>query len=1179
YGNTAQASKSPAQFLLVITPNGGESVPQDTSYEIRWRSTGFGGNVTIEYSSSTGGPSWQTLSANEINDGSYLWSVDPAIFAVGERYLIRVSSVDAPSIADQSNATFSVTPPINVFYVNDGSLDGDQYTTAIGDDANDGLTAATPKATIRGILEAYDLDDGDLIRVDTGVYNLTANIVLDAQDSGVTIEGPTLEGRQAVINRGNTASTAYVFQLNGADDVTLRSLLIRGGYYGVYAANGVGSDDFTIEGSWITGNSQTGIYIAGGNADARITDNEIYGNGAWGISVDGSGARAVGNHVWGNANGISASNNGAAARIEISGNTVHDQSGVGIAGSYWVLVDGNKVYGNGGSYGIYIYSSSGLAIGNEIYRNAGDGLTLSVGGVGRDNRIYANAASGIELGGSGGGTAEGNIVYRNNVGISESQSRVANNLVYDNVVAGIVTSGYRDSSLDGIFNNTVVQPTGDAIRVANSGTNVLIRNNILEVGAGYAIYVPSNAQVGFVSDYNLFRLTGGARLGYWEDRDFSTRADWFYEIGHDGESVVADPEFLDPAGADGIRGYGTIAIGSATVIDSGNGGFSVVGAWEERLGRTNEPGPPPYTATPLERTIYNTATDNDIHWIPGGGDGSSVARWTFGGLEDGTYQIAVRWPTGQGLSPTTTNYRIYDGVVDVANVTAQASRYQGDVLNDFTDGDGVSWESLETVEIRNGQLVVEVSNAGGNASSRIVADAVRIQRIQGDHGVDDDFHLDAGSVAVDRGDPTSRYDSEPASNGGRVDLGAYGNTPEAAQSPARMVQVVNPNGLEKFEVGQSVVIDYRTAGLGLFDPVLLMNAGGQIGYWAPQSGVSSTVSPLRTTTIAAATAIDLSGVTNPAPADVYRSISYVDGGAGRALSYLLPVADGDYEIVLHFIEPTLNTVGQRVFDIALQGATVRADVDVRALAGAVNRAVTLRFDVTASGGGGIDLDLINKLGQGGAMISGIEVLRANAGGVANPTVDLAYSIDGGGTWNAIASGLAVDAYGRGSFDWSAGPLTGNALIRATAHAGAVTVNDVSDEPFQLANAGTAYFVNDNSTAGDEYTTAVGNNANDGKTAATPMASLAALLRAYDLDANDIIYVDTGVYSLTTNILLDAQDSGVTIQGAQQSGHATVLNRGNTAGTAFVIEMAGADDVTLRHLTLTGASSGFVVANV
>ncbi|MDP2896184.1 MAG: right-handed parallel beta-helix repeat-containing protein [bacterium] len=43
-----------------------------------------------------------------------------------------------------------------------------------------------------------------------------------------------------------------------------------------------------------------------------------------------------------------------------------------------------------------------------------------------------------------------------------------------------------------------------------------------------------------------------------------------------------------------------------------------------------------------------------------------------------------------------------------------------------------------------------------------------------------DFHLISWSPCIDAGDPASPYSSEPQPNGGRVNMGAYGGTPEAA---------------------------------------------------------------------------------------------------------------------------------------------------------------------------------------------------------------------------------------------------------------------------------------------------------------------------------------------------------------------------------------------------------------
>ncbi|MCK4696011.1 MAG: right-handed parallel beta-helix repeat-containing protein, partial [Candidatus Cloacimonetes bacterium] len=60
--------------------------------------------------------------------------------------------------------------------------------------------------------------------------------------------------------------------------------------------------------------------------------------------------------------------------------------------------------------------------------------------------------------------------------------------------------------------------------------------------------------------------------------------------------------------------------------------------------------------------------------------------------------------------------------------------------------------------------------------------------IDGDPGfvdrINDDYHLRAGSPAIDSGDPTLDYSNEPSPNGGRINIGGYGNTTEAATSDA-----------------------------------------------------------------------------------------------------------------------------------------------------------------------------------------------------------------------------------------------------------------------------------------------------------------------------------------------------------------------------------------------------------
>src|SRR5262249_24134717 len=87
----------------------------------------------------------------------------------------------------------------------------------------------------------------------------------------------------------------------------------------------------------------------------------------------------------------------------------------------------------------------------------------------------------------------------------------------------------------------------------------------------------------------------------------------------------------------------------------------------------------------------------------------------------------------------------------------------------------------------------------------------------GDHGDDDDFHLQsragsyhggawtadpAHSPCIDAGNPSDDFSQEPKDNGGRINAGAYGNTPQASLSW---------HGPDGTPPSGSVVIDGNTA--------------------------------------------------------------------------------------------------------------------------------------------------------------------------------------------------------------------------------------------------------------------------------------------------------------------------------------------------------------------------------
>jgi hypothetical protein len=96
--------------ITVLSPNGGEHWALGDVTTVRWGSANLGGHVKIELSRD-GGASFETLSATTENDGVQNWMVSGASTS---RALIRITSVENPSVSDISDEVFSLgdsTPP------------------------------------------------------------------------------------------------------------------------------------------------------------------------------------------------------------------------------------------------------------------------------------------------------------------------------------------------------------------------------------------------------------------------------------------------------------------------------------------------------------------------------------------------------------------------------------------------------------------------------------------------------------------------------------------------------------------------------------------------------------------------------------------------------------------------------------------------------------------------------------------------------------------------------------------------------------------------------------------------------------------------------------------------------------------------------------------------------------
>jgi Ca2+-binding RTX toxin-like protein len=1163
FGGTEQASLSPDQYLFIIRPSVDRNWPIGQDVAIQWRTHDFSGLADI-FLLPVDGSDAVVLATDAANTGSIITTLGSELQLGEYRILIELQG----ELSAQSHAVVTITEPTSAYFVNIGDdldFSDNQYTSAPGSPSNSGLSPASPMSSIQDVLANYSLGTGDVIYVDTGTYHLSSNIVLNASVSGIRIQGPTDPGREAILNRANTTVGNHVFDISGAQDVTIANLGLTGAYRGLAVLANTGSSQVTITDNDIFKNADSGVWSGEGNSHVQIIGNRVFDNPV-GISLRSDQSLARGNEVYANSlDGIEASAVFNAVRY-IEENTVHSNGRFGISSpsshvnisSEQIHIVGNTVYGHQSSNGAGIHSLTGMVRDNLAYSNT-IGIYLSDRSPAVGNRVYDNQI-GIDANlGSGLLSLESNRVYSNAIGIrlnggssfqQEGRHVLRNNVVYANTNRAIQVSGYATVDL---LNNTIYQPVGDAISIQNQvGWGVsshpnpwhsTLTNNIFWVEAGAAIRMTQQAQPRVSSDYNLFHVTGGGVAGAIGGQQFDSWLDWHLALGLDPNGLQADPSLTDISGLDDILGFSYAGTAEPQIVDNGGAGFALEGSW---------------TASTLG---YQGSS-----WETTSTGGDRAATWNFTGLQSGTwYEVAVTWPARSSLS-SGASYTVRDGFGNLLGKPAAVD--QRITPSDF-QFDGVGWKRLMPIFLTGDSLTVRLTNAPPNFFQQwtIAADAVRILEIAGDGGADDDFRPTIQSPAIDRGDPSSLYFNEPLPHGGRINLGAFGNTPQATSSPAQTIQVLSPGGLERWRVGQTRTIAWQTSGLTEQHSLLAINSGG-----GKQARWSSDTFRISGSSSSTTNAIDTSSLVDPAPASVYQSYRLDPG-------YSIPLPSGQYQVRLHLVSFASNSL----FDIALQGNVVEADVNPHTQAGGLWRGLIKEFDVTVAGQEGLSLEFIRRnINQSSGGLAAIEILTDNVDGSASPTVDVDISIDNGGSWTTIAQEIPVDRYGSGSLEWLVPEQFVAAQSSAMIRIRHASVQGVTPDAFLIAPAGQAFYVNmanDLDLSDNQYTTALGNSTNSGRSPDAPVSSIAALLSTYTLGTGDVIYVDTGTYHLSSNIVLNASVSGIRIQGPTDPGREAILNRGNTTVGNHVFDIIGAQDVTIANLGLTGAYRGIsVLAN-
>ncbi|HTC94928.1 MAG TPA: malectin domain-containing carbohydrate-binding protein [Terriglobales bacterium] len=121
------------------------------------------------------------------------------------------------------------------------------------------------------------------------------------------------------------------------------------------------------------------------------------------------------------------------------------------------------------------------------------------------------------------------------------------------------------------------------------------------------------------------------------------------------------------------------------------------------------------------------------------------------------------------------------------------------------------------------------------------------------------------------------------------------------------------------------------------------------------------------TTINHANTIDISKVTNPAPAAVYQTARIGN------FSYTIPgfVAGSSHTVRLHFAETFFGTAGSRTFNVKINGTQVLTGFDIFKAAGGKNIANIQQFTGSANASGQIVITFTSVVNN--SLISGIEV--------------------------------------------------------------------------------------------------------------------------------------------------------------------------------------------------------------
>lgn len=1137
YGNSAQATKTPTNgWVTCITYNDGGRFEGTTT--VYWVAGGAatGHSVNVDYSALAGivfeGFTWSNIEAGVAANQGFV-TFDASQFGRSHAAVWRVisdSDTNVFDVVDQWSPNPGAPGTAIPYFVNDGSTNGDVYTTSIGSSTNLGVLPGAPAPSISAVMSTFPLQAPDIIYVDTGNYGLLEDLVIDDLTHGldgmyINIQGSTnLDVGGTILDRQAGVVGTCVICLDGTYGIALRHLTLRGGGVGLQA---VGARDCLFDGVRCQGNAQSGFSfsqsIGMGLERCVAWANGTTSNG-FGMVNDRSDVDWQSGTIWGNASAI---------RLVGRGTNRLNSSALQAVGQrqriYWF----DQPYNESGPFqsdynnlmaenGALIAAAPRAVAGNEIFghlidwqREHGEDIHSLT-----HAPLFVDEVSGnFRLKSVGGRYLPGGAFT--NDGVTSPMIDLGDPAAdYTNEPApngGRINIGcYGNTSRESL---SVTNPWLLAISYNDGGTmrgTGTLRWAAGGMPTGSTVRLEESRDDGIEWDVIATNLPALGASFVWVVAGQPPAAFCRWRVTKEGSGAVTDQ--VDSAFA--IKNE---AISLYVNDDSTNGDVYCTAACAPGNDGLN-PGRPICDAGAISR--YPISADDTIYIDTGVYYPTNDI--TLGELNRGLMGLPIRI---RGSTNSSAGGAVIDRGGAGYGIRIAATEYvEVDFLKVARSAVGVSVENSVQCSF---SWVESFSNAGAGFSvvgttpltfdhcaawgnqgwglSELGCEAYWRQgvlwsntlggaSVGGRLSVNNSIIHSPGSnsyaYAVGDGKPLSAdYNILWCENGGRLARDNYRGIDFAT--------------LHEWQSDQGA--DGHSA---LLDPLFVNASAGNL-HLRSQAGHYS------------------------------NGAWVVDASTSWAIDAGDPAADYGNETAPN---------GQRL-NVGLYGNTIQASRSV------TNPAYRQLLAVSLNDGGVV---------SGGALLHWLS--RAMS-----PTdqVRLEYSIDGGGSWSTMVSGVSAMA---GEYNWDAGSLTSSpsAFWKVVSESDP-GLSDANDVEFVLRNGPILYYVNDASTSGDVYTTAMGSSTNNGFERGKPKSSIADIVTRYHLAGGDSVLVDTGLYPITNEILITSLDQGVSTAMVWFVG-STNVRAGGTVLRGLHSPFAGGVGFHLKGANYVGLSQ-FIISNV